>query len=72
MWGKIQKLFDRVERRITLVVTLGGSGVMGVITGWLSTGVDWINQFGWFGWWLAFMVGALLTAYPVRSGDHNL
>jgi len=35
---------------------------MGVITGWLSGGVEWISQFGWFGWWISFLIGTLLSA----------
>lgn len=62
MWERIQKFIDRAESRLSLWLAIGGSSVMGLFTGWLSSGVAWINQFGWFGWWLSGLLGALLTA----------
>lgn len=38
------------------------AGVVGVITGYLSTGVGWINQFGAFGWLMAGLCGFVLSA----------
>lgn len=61
MWERIQKLIDRIESRLALYLAIGGSSVMGVITGWLSSGVEWINQFGAFGWWVSGLVGFILT-----------
>ena len=63
MWRIINKLLDRVESRIALWTILQGGGVVtfGAITAWLSTGVDWINQYGAFGWWVAGLLGALVA-----------
>jgi hypothetical protein len=36
--------------------TLGGA-----VTGFLSTGVAWVNQFGAFGWWCAALIGFGIT-----------
>lgn len=65
MWARIQRLLDRIESRVALWTALAqGLPVMsvGFISGWLSTGVEWINQFGWFGWWAAALTGALVAA----------
>lgn len=40
---------------------------MGMITGWLSSGIDLINQFGFFGWWISGLCGALLTALVLSA-----
>lgn len=37
------------------------------MTGWLSQGVDWVNQFGWLGWWVAFLLGAVLAAFVMAG-----
>ena len=65
MWERLQKLLDRIESRYALGFALyQGVPVLGAgaVSGWLSNGVDWINQFGWFGWWSAFLVGSLVAA----------
>lgn len=63
---KIFRFIDRLTDRIAYwhgtYWILASSSAMGVITGWLSTGVTWISQFGFFGWWLAGLLGALVTA----------
>ncbi len=35
----------------------------GAFTAWLASGVQWVNQFGWFGWWIAGLLGVLLALY---------
>lgn len=55
------KLLDRIESRWSLWTSLLGVPVVGAITAWLSTGVDWVNQFGAFGWWAAALVGSLIA-----------
>lgn len=66
MWERLQKLLDRVESRyaLYLAATARGGTVVGVgaVSGMLSSGVAWLNQFGWFGWWAAFLLGAFLTS----------
>lgn len=62
MSERINRFLDRIESRIALWGVLGGSSVVGLITGLLSRGVDLINQFGLFGWWVAGLCGALLAA----------
>jgi hypothetical protein len=64
MFANLNRILDRLESRIALWEIARGSLVVGAggMTGWLSTGVDWINQFGWFGWWAAFLVGCFLSA----------
>jgi hypothetical protein len=64
MWGRLQKLLDRLEARIALWQIIRGSGVLGTgaVTGWLSSSVAWVNQFGAFGWWMAFLCGCVLAA----------
>jgi len=64
MWEKIQKFVDRVESRIALWQIIQGGGVLGsgLISGWLSSGIAEIDQFGAFGWWTAFLVGSVLAS----------
>lgn len=72
--GKISQFYDKWTNRITTTAalwTLLPAGAIGVLTGWASTSVDWINQLGWFGWvWsgiLAFAVTALALAALGRT-----
>ncbi|MDN4632423.1 hypothetical protein QCD71_12925 [Sphingomonas sp. PsM26] len=37
------------------------------MTAQLSQGVAWINQWGWFGWWCAFLVGVLLSSLAIAG-----
>lgn len=64
MWGKIQKLLDRVEARIALWQIIQGSGILGAatLTAVLSGTVSWIAQYGAFGWWVSFLCGCVLAA----------
>ena len=67
LFERIQKLLDRLEFRIALWTIFQGSGIVsvGAITGWLSTGVDWINHYGAFGWWAASLFGASIASVTV-------
>jgi hypothetical protein len=67
MHDRINRLLDRIESRIALWTVLGGGSAVGLITGWLSSGVDLINQFGWFGWWVAALCGAFIAALIVLA-----
>lgn len=67
MAERMHRFLDRLESRIALWIILGGSSVVGLITGWLSRGVDTIDQFGWFGWWTTGLVGTLLAALILLS-----
>jgi uncharacterized membrane protein YeaQ/YmgE (transglycosylase-associated protein family) len=67
MAERIHRFLDRLESRLALWSVIGGSSVVGVITGWLSRGVELIDQFGWFGWWVAGLLGALVTALFLLS-----
>ena len=62
MFKHLDKLVDRVGYWYGTIALIAGTSAMGVITGWISTGVDGINQYGWFGWWIASLTGASLTA----------
>lgn len=42
--------------------TLIPATAVGVVTGYLSQGVAWIDQFGAFGWWSAGLLGFLVAA----------
>lgn len=60
MWDKAQALLDRAESRLSLIIMIAGTGIFGGITGYLSTGVDFIYQrLGIFGFWIFAMLGAL-------------
>jgi len=62
MSEKIHRLLDRLESRIALWGIIGGSSVVGLITGWVSRGIEVIDQFGLFGWWVVGLLGALIAA----------
>lgn len=38
------------------------AGLVGVVTGYLSSTVGWINDLGWFGWWSASLLGCLMAS----------
>lgn len=58
----VDRLTDRIGYWHGTYILLASSSIMGVISGWLSTSVEWISQFGVFGWWVAALLGALVTA----------
>ena len=64
MWTKIEKIFDRFGLGVDAYQLARGVGVIGggAVTGVLSSTVEWVDQFGWFGWWVAFLFGCVLTA----------
>lgn len=64
MWVLINKVLDRIESRIALWQIISASGILGggIATAVLSSTVVWINQFGWFGWWICFLSGCVLAA----------
>ena len=67
MWQKLQRLLDRLESRISLWQLLRGSGVLtaGVLSGIFSAGVQLLDRFGPFGWWVAFLIGCVLAAFAM-------
>jgi MFS family permease len=64
MWSKLAKFLDRFGIGLDVYQLLRGVGIIGggALSGALSMSVKWINQFGWFGWWLSFLIGSVLTA----------
>ena len=58
----IDKWWGRLSNLITVWPVLVPAGVVGAVAGYLSQGVDWISQFGAFGWLCAATFGALSTA----------
>lgn len=65
MWERIQRILDRAESRLALYFTLGGSSVVGVITGWISTYSEWVSQFGAVGWVFSGLIAAVITSLVV-------
>ena len=63
--AKIEGFADRTGRLPDPLGLLPG-GVVAVVTGYLSTGVAWINKFGWFGWWSAGLVAFMLFSTGMR------
>ncbi|MDH4415536.1 MAG: hypothetical protein QE484_19710 [Rhizobium sp.] len=63
MWARLHKFLDRLESRIALFAIVQGLPVLsaGALSAWLASGVGWVSQFGMFGWWMAALVGALLS-----------
>ncbi len=61
MAERIQRFLDRFESRLALWASLGGPTVFGLISGWLSSGVAWIDHYGAFGWFVAFLFGTLVA-----------
>lgn len=63
--GRISSIFDRWLGRASGAATfwpLLPAGLVGVVTGALSSGLDWVNQYGAFGWWTAGLLGFLLAS----------
>jgi hypothetical protein len=59
------KFIDRWSSRGANLLTfwpLAPAGVIGVMLGYFSTGIAWINQFGAFGWLAVGVLGFVLTA----------
>jgi MFS family permease len=69
MWEKFQRVLDRVESRVALWTLIQGGGIVsgGAISGWLASGHAWVASHGAFGWWAAFLVGALITATALMA-----
>ena len=69
MWKRIQEIIDKIVSHISIwQILTGGSVSFGLLSAWLSSGVSWINQFGWYGWFTAGLVGALLFALLLLAG----
>jgi hypothetical protein len=68
MRERFQKFLDRLESRLALYLTLGGSSVMGVIGGWLSAYSEWIAQFGAFGYFMSGLVAAAISMIVAGIG----
>jgi hypothetical protein len=61
MWKAINEIFQRWEWRLSLYQILSGGGILStaLITGWIASAQDWVNQYGALGWWIAALTGAL-------------
>lgn len=42
----------------------------GGISAWAGSTIDWINSFGWAGWWAAGLLGALVAAVVLLCFAH--
>ena len=72
--GKIARLYDTWSNRVTTTAalwTIIPAGVLGVLSGWASTSLEWFDQFGWFGvLWaglIAFFVSSAALALLGRT-----
>ena len=61
----IDKWLGRGSALWTILAPVVPGTVGGIVTAALSRGVDWIAQYGWFGWWCMFMVGAAVVSAVV-------
>ncbi|WP_146010326.1 hypothetical protein [Acidimangrovimonas sediminis] len=64
MWKKLNRWLDIVESRVSLW-QIGQTAIVlssGGLTGWLSSGLARVEQYGAFGWWAAFLLGALVAS----------
>lgn len=62
---RIAQFFDSWSSRAAnaaAIWPLLPASVVGVVTGFGSQSIEWISQFGWFGWWCAFLVGFFFSA----------
>lgn len=64
MGNRINQWLEWGVSKLSLVqflyaVWVGGSGIATAAT---SSTVQWITQFGWFGWWISFLCGCVLAA----------
>jgi hypothetical protein len=70
--GKVSAFFDRWLGRGSAVWSFGGPIVPGtlgaVVTGYLSSWVSWISQWGAFGWWCAALAGGIATSVIYVAG----
>lgn len=57
----IDKWGGRFSNIATAWQILLPAGLIGVLSGYLAQGVSWIDQFGWFGWWSAGLIGFALA-----------
>jgi len=69
MFKYLDRMANRVSPWYVPIALFASTSVMGIISGWISTGVEQINQYGWFGWWIACLVGASLTAVVLGSAS---
>jgi len=63
--GKIISTYDKWTGRAAntaFLWPLVPSGLIGVLTGYLSTSVQWISQFGLFGWFATGLLGFLASS----------
>lgn len=67
MWERVQKFFDRFESRWSLLSLFIASGAAGVVTGWIASGAEWVNQYGRLGWWSAFLLGFAISAWGLAG-----
>lgn len=60
MAGAFDRWLGRTAGVWTFFAPLAPGTLGGLVTATLSQSVAWINQWGWFGWWCAFILGGLL------------
>lgn len=61
MWPYLQKILDRLESRLSLILIIAGTGIFSGITTYLASGVAALSEkLGYFGLWLFFSVCILL------------
>ena len=62
----IERWFGRAGNAAS-IWPLVPAGIVGVVMGYLSSGVAWINQFGAFGWFATGLLGFLIAAFALAG-----
>ncbi len=63
MWKRVKEFISTIETGWSLGVLIFGTGVVGLITGYVARGAHWLNQYGALGWWCTALIGAFVFSW---------